>query len=100
MSFQADKRHELFDCLDHIVRQSPNVVKVLLTSRNDGDIVCRLKTTPNIYISAQDNKTDIHHFIEIELEKTITQRRLLRGVVSADLRYMIILTLNHGAQGM
>lgn len=48
---QADKRHELLDCLDQIVRQSPNVVKVLLTSRNDGDIVCRLKTTPNIYIS-------------------------------------------------
>ncbi|KAM0428831.1 hypothetical protein ACHAPT_006631 [Fusarium lateritium] len=97
---RADKRHEVFEYLDQIVKQSPNVVKVLLTSRNDGDIVCRLDTTPNIYISAQDNRADIERFIDAELDKAIAQKRLLRGHVSADVRLRIILTLNHGAQGM
>ncbi|KAM0550838.1 hypothetical protein ACHAPJ_008701 [Fusarium lateritium] len=97
---QADKRHEIFDSLDQIVKQSPNVVKVFLTSRNDGDIVCRLNNTPNIYISAQENQADIERFIEAELDKTIAQKRLLRGVVSVEVRRQVTVTLNHGAQGM
>ncbi|KAJ4256957.1 hypothetical protein NW757_003585 [Fusarium falciforme] len=97
---RADRRHEIFEYLDQIVKQSPNVVKVLLTSRNDGDIVCRLDTTPNVYISAQENRGDIERFIDAELDKAITQKRLLRGHVSADVQRQITFELNHRADGM
>ncbi|CAM1505811.1 Fc.00g114480.m01.CDS01 [Cosmosporella sp. VM-42] len=97
---RGDKRYEIFESLDQIVKESPNVVKVFLTSRNDGDIVCRLSSTPNIYISAQQNKADIERFIDAEVEKAVSQKRLLRGVVSQNLRGQIVYTLNRGAQGM
>lgn len=97
---RPDDRHELWDCLDNIVRDSPNVVKVFLTSRDDGDIVCRLSSTPNIYISVQDNQSDIERFTEQELDAAIARKRLLRGLVSEQLRWKIFTALNQGSQGM
>ncbi|KAK1561435.1 uncharacterized protein LY79DRAFT_664314 [Colletotrichum navitas] len=90
----------LWDCLNSIVKDAPNLVKVFLTSRDDGDIVCRLSSTPNIYISVQDNSTDIERFVELELSKAISQKRLLRGLVSEQLRSQIAAALKEGSQGM
>ncbi|RFU26917.1 hypothetical protein B7463_g9416, partial [Scytalidium lignicola] len=95
-----EKRYILFESLDTIVKQSPNVVKVFLTSRNDGDIVCRLRTTPNIYIDAQKNKSDIQRFISSEVEKAVAQRRMLNGAVSKELQMRISMALDQGARGM
>ena len=93
-------RHGLFETLDHIVRTSPNVVKIFLTSRNDGDIVCRLATTPNIYIGAQQNRADITRFIQAEVQRAISSRHLLNGNVSAELQQRVVGMLSQGAQGM
>ncbi|KAK7418265.1 hypothetical protein QQX98_004050 [Neonectria punicea] len=97
---RPEKRHQIFECLDKIVKESSNVVKVFLTSRNDRDIVCRLNSTPNIYISAQHNGADIQRFIAVKLEKAVSNKRLLRGKASESLQHQIADTLNHGAQGM
>ena len=94
------ERYNLFGSLDKIVKQSSNVVKVFLTSRNDGDIVCRLSSTPNIYINAQKNKLDIQRFIVSEVEKAVVQKRMLNGNVSKELQARIKMTLNQGADGM
>lgn len=93
-------RYQLFESLDTIVQKSPNVVKVFLTSRNDGDIVCRLNNTPNIYINAQKNKSDIERFIETEVRNAVMQKRMLNGKVSEKLQAKIVAALNQGAQGM
>ena len=93
-------RYQLFESLDRIVKTSANVVKVFLTSRNDGDIVCRLETTPNIYIDAQKNKSDIERFVSAEVQKAVSQKRLLNGHISSDLRHQICSTLDREAQGM
>ncbi|KAH6680268.1 hypothetical protein B0J14DRAFT_648647 [Halenospora varia] len=93
-------RYQLFESLDTVVKESANVVKVFLTSRNDGDIVCRLNTTPNIYIDAQKNKSDIQRFIASEMQKSVTQKRMLNGNVSRALQTQISTTLDQGAQGM
>jgi hypothetical protein len=94
------ERYNLFESLDKIVEHSSNVVKVFLTSRNDGDIVCRLNNTPNIYIDAQKNKLDIQRFITSEVERAVVQRRMLNGNVSKELQVRIRVTLNQGANGM
>lgn len=93
-------RYQLFESLDTVVKESANVVKVFLTSRNDGDIVCRLNTTPNIYIDAQKNKSDIQRFIASEMQKSVAQKRMLNGNVSRALQTQISTTLDQGAQGM
>jgi len=93
-------RHELFEALDEIVAKSENIVKVFLTSRNDGDIVARLASTPNIYIDAQKNSSDIGRFITAELERVVQHKQLLRGQVSQGLKDLITSTLNDRADGM
>ncbi|KAK4042476.1 hypothetical protein C8A01DRAFT_33415 [Parachaetomium inaequale] len=86
-------RHQLFEALDEIVAKSENIAKIFLTSRNDGDIVCRLASTPNIYIDAQKNGSDIRRFIVTELEHVINKKQLLRGQVSHTLKQQITATL-------
>lgn len=96
----GETRHELFHALDDIVAGSQNVVKVFLTSRNDGDITCRLASTPNIHINANVNYPDIRRFISTELDRAIERKLMLRGRVSEDLRRRIHDSLNAGANGM
>ncbi|KAK2753368.1 hypothetical protein FQN55_003497 [Onygenales sp. PD_40] len=94
------RRHDVLDALNDIIQKSSNVVKVFVTSRDDGDIVCRLEGSPNIYIDVQDNAEDIARFIEVEIENAINQKRLLRGEISSGLKDTLTSTLRDGAQGM
>lgn len=95
-----ERRHELFDALDRIVQESSNVVKILVSSRDDGDIVCHLEQSPNVYISADYNTGDICRFVVHEVSHAIEKKRLLNGRVTEKTRDKIIETLQNGAQGM
>ncbi|RFU26523.1 hypothetical protein B7463_g9825, partial [Scytalidium lignicola] len=95
-----ESRHELFKAIGKITQRSSNIVKVFVTSRDDGDIVCHLEGSPNIYIDSQDNAKDINRFIAVEIEKAIDENKLLHGNVSDNLKNLIINTLQDGAQGM
>ena len=94
------RRHELLDSFDEIIQKSANVVKILVSSRDDGDIHCRLKTSPNLYINAKFNAADIKRFIRFEISLAIERKRLLSGRVSGTLQNLIIETLESGAHGM
>ena len=93
-------RHELLDALDEITCKSASLVKVFVSSRDDGDIVCRLDNSPNVYIHAHDNKADIERFVHTKVTEAIEKKRLIRGKVSEQLQNQIIETLIDGAQGM
>lgn len=93
-------RHELLEAFDTIIQQSANIVKIFVSSREDNDIVCKLESSPNLYISADDNKKDIEEFIRVEVAEAITKKRLLNGKVSPHLRQLIIDRLEKDAQGM
>ena len=94
------RRHELLDSFDEIIQKSANVVKILASSRDDGDILCRLETSPNIYINAEYNTADIKRFIRVEIALAIERKRLLSGRVSETLQNLIIESLERGAHGM
>lgn len=94
------RRHELLDSFDKIIQKSANVVKILVSSRDDGDILCRLETSPNLYINAKYNSADIKRFIRVEIALAIERKRLLCGRVSEALQSLIIKTLESGAHGM
>ena len=70
-------RNELLVVLDDIIKDSPSLVKVIVASRDDGDICCHLTNSPNIYIRADDNRQDIERFIEHSLAKAISSGKLL-----------------------
>lgn len=44
------ERYHLLSALDITFTDSGSLVKVFVSSRNDGDIVCRLENSPNIFI--------------------------------------------------
>ncbi|KAL8876448.1 MAG: hypothetical protein Q9198_005357 [Flavoplaca austrocitrina] len=94
------RRHELLEALENIVKSSNNLVKVIISSRDDLDISCRLAGVPNVYISSDDSRDDLHRFVEQELDKAIEEQRLLRGQVPSCLRQQIIDRLRAGANGM
>ncbi|KAI4199301.1 MAG: hypothetical protein LQ350_004683 [Teloschistes chrysophthalmus] len=94
------RRHELLQALSIIVQNSSNLVKIIISSRDDADIVCRLNSVPNVYIKSSDNGDDVDRFIEHELEKAIHDQRLLKGRVPENLKKQILLALKTRANGM
>lgn len=77
----SGQRHELLGALEVLLDKSAHLVKVLVSSRDDFEIVLRLQKHPNIYINIDDNKDGIHRFIEFEIRKAQDDRRLLKGLV-------------------
>lgn len=94
------RRHELLQALRDIVQQSTNLVKVIISSRDDADIVCRLHDVPSVYIRSDDNGDDVNRYIDTELEEAISEQRLLKGRVPEGLRVLILRTLKERASGM
>ena len=94
------KRHDLLQGIHDIAQNAVNVVKVFVSSREDGDLVLRLKDVPNIYIKASDNEEDIRKFVDLSIDKAISQKRLLGGMVPKPVIARIKRYLVKGAQGM
>lgn len=56
-------REQLVDILGMLVDQSPNLVKIFISSRPDQDITHRFEGGPNMEIKATDNRDDITKFV-------------------------------------
>jgi hypothetical protein len=95
-----EERYNWLSALDTIVSQSASLIRLFVSSRNDGDIVCQLEESPNIFIRASDNFTDIARYVQEEVSKAIKQKRIVRGNVSPETKQLIIETLITGSQGM
>jgi hypothetical protein len=94
------RRHELLEALDDIVQRSENIVKVLVSSRREGDIVRHFQKTAKVEISAKDNSEDIERFIDIEISKRIDKGQLLGGNPSLSLVGDIKASLGGKADGV
>jgi hypothetical protein len=94
------ERHMLLSTLDDIITESASLVRVFVSSRNDGDIVCQLQKSPNIFIRASDNSADITKYVQDRVSEAINKRRMARGSISPEMKERIISTLINGAQGM
>jgi len=68
------RRHELLSALHMVVQRSSRVVKLLISSRDDNDIVLRLAHSPNVFIQASDNGQDIARFISQKVEESIREK--------------------------
>ena len=97
---ECRKPHEILNAFDELLKKAEKPVKIFVSSRDDGDIVCRLALSPNVIINPRDNMVDIRRFISVEVDKAILEARLLRGQVSTGLKDRIIKVLDRGAQGM
>lgn len=95
-----DTRHDLFRALRTIIETSTSLVKIFLSSRNDDDIELEFSGESNISINATDNMADIELYVRSEVERSIEEKRLLRGKIDDALKELIISSLISKADGM
>ena len=76
-------------------------MKVMISGRSE---VCqdmpRDEFPVHIGIGQGDNQDDIRKYITSEINRAISDRRLLRGKVNEQLKENIVQKLNNSAQGM
>ncbi|MCJ1388180.1 hypothetical protein MMC18_001025 [Xylographa bjoerkii] len=95
----GDERQGILDALEQLTNNNVCYIKVFVSSRDDPDLVHRLKRGPNILINANDNSEDIYHYVTLKVDHAIHDGRLC-GEVSAELRAHIIERLCQKANGM
>lgn len=95
------KRHKLLEALEKILRGSSSLVKIFVSSRNDQDIVIRLRHYPNLEIDSRRNSDDIARFVHDETERLVKDGKLLRySTCQADMKVLIVERVVEGATGM
>jgi len=93
-------RDDLLNALTEILQIPNGLIKILVSSREERDIVCHLADCLNLEIKATKNQADINHFVNSEVDKLIRSKKILFGNVSKDLRQEIKDVLCEKAQGM
>ena len=95
-----DKSPTLITHLQEVIHQSPNNVKIFISTRPFPAIENDLKAGPSIGVTAERNKDDVREFIEKTLDDRIKDKSLLNGVVEPELREKIKDTLTSRARNM
>ncbi|KAJ8129758.1 hypothetical protein O1611_g3872 [Lasiodiplodia mahajangana] len=94
-------RQKLLDTLENILRQSPTLVKIFVSSRDDQDIKYNLRDYPALEVSSDLNSEDISRFVKRETELLVKQGRLLQSSIRKyELTQKIMLEVASGAHGM
>lgn len=108
---ECDKntRWKLFSTLQEVLREavsSPNRIKILVTSRQDRDIMDVFNSFPSIDIRSELRgvASDISIYINSEIETFVQKGRckglLLNGKINEELRNHVVSTLDSKADGM
>ncbi|KAK7575405.1 hypothetical protein V3481_017365 [Fusarium oxysporum f. sp. vasinfectum] len=94
-------RDSLMATMELVLQDSPCLVKMFVSSRDDQDIVYRLRHYPNLELSSQKNAGDIDKFVKLETCRLINSGKLLRYSSAQDrLRQEIMERITCDAQGM
>ena len=93
-------RGDLLEALSRIIHDSRGLVKILVSSRADADIVSHFSECLNLRIEASQNQDDIEYYIDFQVEDLVKRKNLLYGNVSKELKQTIQTVLREQAQGM
>ncbi|KAH8589487.1 hypothetical protein B0O99DRAFT_333678 [Bisporella sp. PMI_857] len=96
-----ENRADLLETLEAVLRESSNLVKIFVSSRNDQDIVLHLQNYPNLELSSDRNNNDIALFVRAETKDLIRKRKLLHlSINKSELQEAIVEQVTKGANGM
>lgn len=95
------KRPDMLKALERILRESSSLVKIFVSSRNDQNIVFRLRSYPNLEVNSCRNSDDIKAFVTKQTERLINDQELLRYSKSqTEMKGLIVERVVEGAHGM
>jgi hypothetical protein len=96
-----ERRYELLEALEQVLRDSSSLVKIFVSSRDDQDIMFCLRHYPNLEINSQRNGDDIATFVKDQTEQLVRDRKLLRYSTSQkEMKEVITIKVIEGAAGM
>lgn len=95
-----ERRYQLLSLLDRVMSSAGSNVKLVVSSRNQGEVADRMREQNAMSIDTEENAGDIDLYIETEVDKSIKQKGILRGNVTEAFRSYILERLKQGAQGM
>ncbi|KAL4919657.1 hypothetical protein BDW62DRAFT_199672 [Aspergillus aurantiobrunneus] len=90
-------RVELLNALHNIINQSPSIVKIIISSRDDADIEQEMQDSISIRISPAEISGDITRFVQHQVDMAFADKKLLGGQASEALKILLIKTLNDDA---
>jgi hypothetical protein len=94
-------RGDLLDTLEDLLKRSPCLLKIFVSSRTDRDITYKLNNYPNLHLSSDRNTADIDLFIRSETTLLIKKGNLLRDSDRQnEIRDEIVNKLSSKAGGM
>lgn len=70
-------RGDLVEALETIVAKSASLVKVFVTSREEGDLRFSLQNHSRIQVTSTENGSDIQRFVDFETERLVAKNQLL-----------------------
>lgn len=77
------------------------MVKTLVSSREEGDLVYELREYPSLKIAADRSSTNIKRYVQTEVDTLMNKRRLLRDSQAKDaIKATIIASLLKKADGV
>jgi hypothetical protein len=62
----AERRADLLETLETILKKPSRLVKIFISSRDDQDIVCHLQNYPSLELVSNRNMDDIASFVRAE----------------------------------
>ncbi|KAK1498735.1 hypothetical protein CABS01_10510 [Colletotrichum abscissum] len=95
-----DERMDLLVSLKEVRDKSANLVKILISSRDDVDIISSLADTSDIRVSAAHNSVDINRFVDERVSALMDSRENLYGPGLPGLRQDVASVLSEKAEGM
>lgn len=72
-----ETRWEIVDALNDIVADSTGLVKVFISSREEGDLRLSIQDHTGVQVTALENNEDIQKFVEVETDRMVAKRQLL-----------------------
>jgi hypothetical protein len=86
--------------LEWILKQSNCSIRVFLASRHDPVISSIVERMPSTEIEIGDNSGDIEKYIQVEVDRAISEKSLLPHGISSHTKQKIVEALVKGADGM
>jgi Cdc6-like AAA superfamily ATPase len=97
---QEDRRHELVDALKQIITKSESVIKILITTRDNSNVIALLSDASKLRIYDHDNRADMKLFVHHHVTLAIQGCNLLNENVSNDPQENLVHALLNGAKEM
>lgn len=80
-----DKRQDLLEAFEYILKESAGLVKIFVSSREDQEIECSLRSYRSLQVSSDRNSHDIEAYVVEKTESLVRKGRLLRNSQARDI---------------